>query len=118
MEGRCAPLRAAGGAARADSAHSAKDSRKTLLRSHMNRFRGGIIGTSPVVACLRRGGMISGAGWSVKRVALFVVRSSCRPRLGFKSYRTDAVTLAGVELVHRIRQRQFKLERAGGPSGR
>ena len=28
--------------------------------------------------------------------------------LGFKSYRTAAVTLAGLELVHRIRKRQFK----------
>jgi transposase-like protein len=29
--------------------------------------------------------------------------------LGFKSYRTAAVTLAGIELAHRIRKRQFKL---------
>ena len=28
--------------------------------------------------------------------------------LGFKSYRTAAVTLAGLELVHRIRKCQFK----------
>ena len=28
--------------------------------------------------------------------------------LGFKSYRTAAVTLAGIELAHRIRKRQFK----------
>jgi hypothetical protein len=30
------------------------------------------------------------------------------PMLGFRSYRTAAVTLAGLELVHRIRKRQFK----------
>jgi hypothetical protein len=28
--------------------------------------------------------------------------------LSFKSYRTAAITLAGLELVHRIRKRQFK----------
>jgi hypothetical protein len=28
--------------------------------------------------------------------------------LGFKSYRTAAVTLAGIEFAHRIRKRQFK----------
>ena len=27
--------------------------------------------------------------------------------LGYKSYRTAAVTLSGIELVHRIRKRQF-----------
>lgn len=36
------------------------------------------------------------------------IKSRCRPMLGFKSYRTAAVTLAGLELVHRIRKRQFK----------
>ena len=34
--------------------------------------------------------------------------SRCRPMLGLKSYRTAAVTLAGIELAHRIRKRQFK----------
>ena len=29
--------------------------------------------------------------------------------LGFRSYRTAAVTPAGLELVHRIRKRQFKI---------
>src|SRR2546430_812716 len=37
-----------------------------------------------------------------------VIKGRCRPMLGFKSYRTAAVTLAGLELVHRIRKRQFK----------
>ena len=27
--------------------------------------------------------------------------------LGFKSYRTAAVTLSGIEVAHRIRKRQF-----------
>jgi len=36
------------------------------------------------------------------------IKGRCRPMLGFKSYRTAAVTLAGLELVHRIRKRQFK----------
>ena len=33
------------------------------------------------------------------------IKSRCRPMLGFKSYRTAAVTLAGIELAHRIRKR-------------
>ena len=36
------------------------------------------------------------------------IKSRCRSMLGFKSYRTAAVTLAGIELAHRIRKRQFK----------
>jgi len=36
------------------------------------------------------------------------IKGRCRPMLGFKSYRTAAVILAGLELVHRIRKRQFK----------
>jgi transposase-like protein len=36
------------------------------------------------------------------------IKSRCRPMMGFKSYRTAAVTLAGLELAHRIRKRQFK----------
>ena len=36
------------------------------------------------------------------------IKSRVRPMLGFKSYRTAAITLAGIELVHRIRKRQFK----------
>jgi len=31
-----------------------------------------------------------------------------RPMLGFKSHRIAALALAGLELVHRIRKRQFK----------
>jgi hypothetical protein len=30
---------------------------------------------------------------------------------GFKSFRTDAVALAGIELAHRIRKRQFSIGR-------
>jgi hypothetical protein len=36
------------------------------------------------------------------------------PMLALKSFRTAAVTLAGVELAHRIRKRQFTVGR-GGP---
>ena len=36
------------------------------------------------------------------------IRRRCRPMLGFKSHRTAAVTLAGIELAHRIRKRQLK----------
>jgi transposase-like protein len=32
------------------------------------------------------------------------IKSRCRPMMGFKSYRTAAVTLAGLELAHRIRK--------------
>jgi transposase-like protein len=35
------------------------------------------------------------------------INSRCQPMLGFKSFRTAAVTLAGLELAHRIRKRQF-----------
>jgi transposase-like protein len=37
------------------------------------------------------------------------IKGRCQPMLGFKSYRTAALTLAGLELVHRIRKRQFKI---------
>jgi transposase-like protein len=36
------------------------------------------------------------------------IKGRCQPMLGFKSYRTAALTPAGLELVHRIRKRQFK----------
>lgn len=36
------------------------------------------------------------------------IKSRCRPTLAFKSYRTAAVTLANIELAHRIRKSQFK----------
>jgi len=36
------------------------------------------------------------------------IKGRCRMMMGFKSYRTAAVTLAGPELVHRIRKGQFK----------
>jgi transposase-like protein len=43
------------------------------------------------------------------------IKSRCAPMLALKSFRTAAVTLAGVELAHRIRKRQFYFGR-GGPS--
>jgi transposase-like protein len=43
------------------------------------------------------------------------IKSRCAPMLALKSFRTAAITLAGVELAHRIRKRQFYFGR-GGPS--
>jgi len=42
------------------------------------------------------------------------IKRRCAPMLGLKSFRTAAVTLAGVKLAHRIRKRQFSFGR-GGP---
>jgi len=39
------------------------------------------------------------------------IKSRCRCMLGFKSVRTAAITLAGIELAHRIRKQQFSLGR-------
>ena len=41
------------------------------------------------------------------------IKRRCAPMLALKSFRTAAVTLAGVELAHRIRKRQFSFGRAG-----
>ena len=41
------------------------------------------------------------------------IKGRCAPMLALKSFRTAAVTLAGVELAHRIRKRQFSF----GPGG-
>ena len=35
------------------------------------------------------------------------IKRRCAPMLGFKSVKTAAVTIAGIELAHRIRKRQF-----------
>jgi transposase-like protein len=43
------------------------------------------------------------------------IKSRCAPMLAFKSFRTAAVTLAGVELAHRIRKRQFSFGRGRPP---
>ena len=43
------------------------------------------------------------------------IKRRCAPMLALKSYRTAAVTFAGVELAHRIRKRQFSFGR-GRPS--
>jgi hypothetical protein len=37
------------------------------------------------------------------------IKRRCAPMLGLKSFRTAAITLAGVELAHRVRKRQFAL---------
>ena len=43
------------------------------------------------------------------------IKRRCAPMLALKTFLTAAVTLAGVELAHRIRTRQFSFGR-GGPS--
>jgi len=35
------------------------------------------------------------------------IKRRCAPMLGFKSAKTAAVTISGIELAHRIRKRQF-----------
>ena len=42
------------------------------------------------------------------------IKRRCVPMLALKSFRTAAVTFAGLELAHRIRKRQFSFGR-GGP---
>jgi transposase-like protein len=41
------------------------------------------------------------------------IKRRCAPMLALKTFRTAAVTLAGVELAHRIRKRQFSFGRGG-----
>jgi transposase-like protein len=41
------------------------------------------------------------------------IKRRCAPMLAMKSFRTAAITLAGVELAHRIRKRQFKVGSRG-----
>ena len=41
------------------------------------------------------------------------IKARCRPLKGFKSFLTAAATLAGFELAHRIRKRQFNCRRRG-----
>jgi transposase-like protein len=45
------------------------------------------------------------------------VKSRTGPMLGFKRFRTAAVTIAGIELLRRIRKAQFNLRRLR-PNGR
>ena len=37
------------------------------------------------------------------------IKQRCAPMLGLKSFRSDATTLAGIELAHRIRKQQYSL---------
>jgi transposase-like protein len=39
------------------------------------------------------------------------IKSQTRPMLGFKTYDSAATTIAGIELLHRIRKQQFSLKR-------
>ena len=43
------------------------------------------------------------------------IKRRCAPMLALKSFRTAAITLAGVELAHRIRKRQFQLSPGAAP---
>jgi transposase-like protein len=43
------------------------------------------------------------------------IKRRCALMLALKSFRTAAVTLAGVELAHRIRKGQFSLRPAAAP---
>jgi hypothetical protein len=45
------------------------------------------------------------------------IKQRCAPMLGLKSFRSAAITLAGVELAHRVRKQQYSLPMMG-PSGR
>ncbi len=42
------------------------------------------------------------------------IKRRCAPMLGLKTFRTAAVTLAGVELAHRIHNQQFAVGRRCG----
>jgi len=42
------------------------------------------------------------------------IKQRCAPMLGLKSFRSAAVTLAGIELAHRIRKRQYALPKGEG----
>lgn len=46
------------------------------------------------------------------------IKRRCAAMLGLKSFRTAQITLAGIELAHRIRKRQFSLEIVGSHHGR
>jgi transposase-like protein len=39
------------------------------------------------------------------------IKRRCAPMLGFKSFRTATISVAGIELAHRIRKRQFTVFR-------
>ena len=41
------------------------------------------------------------------------IKARCGPTKGFKSFASAATTLAGFELAHRIRKRQFNFKRRG-----
>src|ERR1700676_2827805 len=43
------------------------------------------------------------------------IKGRCAPMLSLKSFRTAAITLAGVELAHRIRKGQFSLRPGAAP---
>ena len=41
------------------------------------------------------------------------VKQRIAPMLGFKRFKTAAITIAGIELMHRLRKGQFALRRLG-----
>ncbi len=44
------------------------------------------------------------------------VKQRLRPMLGLKSFRTAEVVIGGIELAERIKKRQFKISKLGGPT--
>ena len=53
------------------------------------------------------------AHWTILGSSSFFVQVATvlGPMLGFKRFRNALITIAGIELVHRIRKGQFALER-------
>jgi transposase-like protein len=46
------------------------------------------------------------------------IKARADPMLGFKIFANAARTIAGIELIHRIRKGQFMLDRRPGPTPR
>jgi transposase-like protein len=46
------------------------------------------------------------------------IKQRCAPMLGLKSFRSAAITLAGIELAHRIRKRQYSVPMGEGGKAR
>lgn len=45
------------------------------------------------------------------------IKQRCAPMLGLKSFQSAAITLAGIELVHRIRKQQYSVPMGEGGNG-
>lgn len=69
--------------------------------------------------------IVAGRTWRSGRAAIPItwsrqdhraIKQWCAPMLGLKSFRSAAITLAGVELAHRVRKQQYSLPK--GMKGR